>query len=59
MSDLKIELGLLATIWLVCSLVAWGSYAAKQDIGIIGIITWCVSIFGIIIFVISLLDGKF
>lgn len=41
-------------VWLVCSLVAWGSCILKYDIGVVGVICWIISILGIIAFVFSL-----
>ena len=55
MPDLKIELGLLGIIWMVCTFVAWGSFLAKQDIGVIGLIAWVVSLAGIAYFILYIL----
>jgi hypothetical protein len=42
---IPLELG----VWLVCTIIAIGSYLGKFDIGLpLGIITWGVFIFGII-----------
>jgi len=51
MPKLNININTLAVIWIICSFVAWGTYLGHQNIGIIGIITWVVSICGIIAFI--------
>jgi len=56
MSQPKVEIGLLGVIWIVCTLAAWSSYLARQDIGVIGIICWIVSLVGIGGFIAAVLN---
>jgi len=56
MSQPKVEIGLLGIIWVVCTFAAWGSYLGQQDIGVIGIICWTVSLVGIGGFIAAVLN---
>lgn len=42
-----------AWVWLVCSVIAWGSYLLKYDLGVVGYITWGVSLVGIATFLLT------
>lgn len=50
-NTIKIPFG--ACVWIFCSAISWGSFVFKYNIGFVGVITWIVSILGIIMFILT------